>query len=51
MGFFFFFPGLRQKQREDIIDFSNDQEDNILEELSLFTTFYNPSDKSCAFKE
>ena len=47
----FFFSGLRQKQKEDIIDFSNDQEDNILEELSLFTTFYNPSDNSCAFKE
>ena len=52
---FLHFSGLRQKQKEDKVDFSNDQEDNILfprkkknpfDELSLSTTFYNPSDNT-----
>ena len=38
---FLHFSGLRQKQKEDKVDFSNDQEDNILEDLNTLSASYD----------
>ena len=38
---FLHFSGLRQKQKEDQVDFGNDQEDNIIEDLNTLSALYD----------
>ena len=38
---FLHLSGLRQNQKEDKVDFSKDQEDNILENLNTLSTSYD----------
>ena len=35
------FSGLRQIQKEDKVDFNNDQKDNILEDLNTLSASYD----------
>ena len=38
---FLHFSGLRQKQKEDKVDFGNDREDNIIEDLNTLSAIYD----------
>ena len=38
---FLHFSGLRQKQKEDKVNFGNDQEDNITEDLNTLSALYD----------
>ena len=37
---FFIFSGLRQKQKQDKVDFGNDRENNIIEDLNTLSALY-----------
>ena len=36
-----FFSGLRENQKQDKVDFGNDREDNIIEDLHTLTALYD----------
>ena len=38
---FFIFSGLRQKQKQDKVDFGNDRENNIIEDFNTLSALYD----------